>query len=61
MRLELTEKEINLIKESLTNTMIKYLNNARDENIEVMGKEWVDKNMVKSKEMEKVLDKINFL
>ncbi|MFY8263017.1 hypothetical protein ACOT7R_08975 [Clostridium perfringens] len=59
MRLELTEKEINLIKESLTNTMIKYLNNARDENIEVMGKEWVDKNMVKSKEMEKVLDKIS--
>lgn len=59
MKLELTEKEINLIKESLTNTMIKYLNNARDENIEVMGKEWVDKNMVKSKEMEKVLDKIS--
>lgn len=59
MKLELTEKEINLIKESLTNTMIKYLNNARDENIEVMGKEWVDKNIVKSKEMEKVLDKIS--
>lgn len=59
MKLELTKKEINLIKESLTNTMIKYLNNARDENIEVMGKDWVDKNIVKSKEMKKVLDKIS--
>lgn len=59
MKLELTEKEINLIKESLTNTIIKYSSNARKENIEIMGREWVDKNIVKSKEMEKVLDKIN--
>ena len=59
MKLELTEKEINLIKESLTNTIIKYLSNARNENIEIMGKKWVDKNITKSKEMEKVLDKIS--
>lgn len=62
-KIVLTKKERDLLKRALVDVMLQYKENSRDEEIlELMGEEWVDKNILsKAKDIKKLVDKIDEL
>lgn len=60
-KIVLTKKERDLLKRALVDVMLQYKENSRDEEIlELMGEEWVDKNILsKAKDIKKLVDKID--
>lgn len=59
MKIDITENDLKLIKEALTNNSVQYASNSIDKiNVVMMGKEWASKQMQKSDDMIELLNKI---
>lgn len=59
MKIEVTERELHLIKEALLNNSVKYASQAMNkENVQLMGNEWTKNIMQKSDDMIVLLTKL---
>lgn len=59
MKIEVTERELHLIKEALLNNSVKYASQAMNkENVQLMGNEWAKNIMQKSDDMIVLLTKL---